>query len=97
MISDTFRLRWIAALASLAVTPSLGLAQDARDDELRLLREQIRHLDQKLRVLERKQELKDWSIRRGDPRRRKRDPHSSPASLLASRYDPPVYTRKHSI
>ena len=59
MISDTCRLRWIATLASLAVTPSLGLAQDARDDELRLLREQIRHLDQKLRVLERKQELKD--------------------------------------
>ncbi|HRE08983.1 MAG TPA: porin [Opitutaceae bacterium] len=59
MISDTIRLRLIATLASLAVPPSLGLAQDARDDELRLLREQIRQLDQKLRVLERKQELKD--------------------------------------
>jgi phosphate-selective porin OprO and OprP len=59
MISDTIRLRLIATLASLAVPPSLGLAQDAREDELRLLREQIRQLDQKLRVLERKQELKD--------------------------------------
>lgn len=32
---------------------------DSRDDEIRLLREQIQQLDQKLRVLERKQELKD--------------------------------------
>lgn len=32
---------------------------DSRDDEIRLLREQVQQLDQKLRVLERKQELRD--------------------------------------
>lgn len=48
---------------ALATGLSLGgagvLLADARDDEIRTLREQIQQLDQKLRVLERKQEIRD--------------------------------------
>lgn len=36
-----------------------ALFADVRDDEIRVLREQIQQLDQKLRVLERKQDIKD--------------------------------------
>jgi len=41
----------------LAVAGSNALWADSRDDEIRLLREQIQALDQKVRVLERKQEI----------------------------------------
>lgn len=48
------------ALASgLLISANTALIADTRDDEIRLLREQIQQLDQKLRVLERKQEIKD--------------------------------------
>lgn len=54
-----FRPALRAALI-LAVGASAVQAQTpSRDDEIQALREQIRQLDQKLRVLERKQELKD--------------------------------------
>jgi phosphate-selective porin OprO and OprP len=45
--------------ASLAATSAPAIYADARDDEIRALREQIQLLDQKLRVLERKQEIRD--------------------------------------
>jgi len=48
----------LLALASLAVV-SPGRLAAASSDELQALREQIQQLEQKLRVLERKQELKD--------------------------------------
>ena len=48
----------ILALGAVALTASFANAQ-SRDDEISALREQIRQLDQKLRVLERKQEIKD--------------------------------------
>lgn len=50
----------LRAVLILAVGASAAQAQTpSRDDEIQALREQIRQLDQKLRVLERKQELKD--------------------------------------
>jgi phosphate-selective porin OprO and OprP len=48
----------LVAVGFTAVATNSSFA-DSRDDEIRLLREQIQQLDQKLRVLERKQELKD--------------------------------------
>lgn len=47
------------ALTTLALLAGLTAARAAEADEIQLLREQIRQLDQKLRVLERKQEIKD--------------------------------------
>jgi phosphate-selective porin OprO/OprP len=47
----------LGATVLLAAVPFSGFAADG--DEIQLLREQISQLDQKLRVLERKQELKD--------------------------------------
>jgi phosphate-selective porin OprO/OprP len=51
-------LRIALPLATL-FAGSLSLRADERDDAIRLLREQINLLDQKLRVLERKSEIKD--------------------------------------
>jgi phosphate-selective porin OprO/OprP len=48
-----------AALSALALAPLAGRAQTAPSDDIAALREQIRQLDQKLRVLERNSELKD--------------------------------------
>jgi phosphate-selective porin OprO/OprP len=45
--------------ATLLVAGSHRLRAETRDDDIQALREQIRQLDQKLRALERKQELKD--------------------------------------
>lgn len=45
--------------SGLLLAGASALEADTRDDEVRLLREQIQQLDQKLRVLERKQELKE--------------------------------------
>ncbi len=47
------------ALSTLALAPLAGRAQTAPADDISALREQIRQLDQKLRVLERNNELKD--------------------------------------
>lgn len=52
------KLRALLALGLLAANGT-ALRADPRDEELQTLREQIRQLDQKLRVIERKQELKD--------------------------------------
>lgn len=52
-----------ALRAALILAVSFGgahsVSAESRDDEIQALREQIRQLDQKLRVLERKQELKE--------------------------------------
>jgi len=48
-----------AALAAAALGGATIMRADTRDDEIAVLRDQIRQLDQKLRVLERKQENKD--------------------------------------
>jgi phosphate-selective porin OprO and OprP len=48
-----------ALAAGLLLASSATSFGDTRDDEIRLLREQIQQLDQKLRVLERKQEIRD--------------------------------------
>lgn len=48
-----------AALSAAVLLTALPAVFGAEADEIQLLREQIRQLDQKLRVLERKQELKD--------------------------------------
>lgn len=57
----TFRpaLRALLSLGALAALPLAASAQTDASSEIQALREQIRQLDQKLRVLERKQELKD--------------------------------------
>lgn len=47
------------AFASFLLFAGLTAAGAAETDEIKLLREQIRELDQKLRILERKQELKE--------------------------------------
>ena len=52
------KLRTVLALSLLATGP-VALRADQRDDELQALRNQIEQLDQKLKVLERKQEIKD--------------------------------------
>ncbi|MFT3869786.1 MAG: porin [Nibricoccus sp.] len=52
------KTRSVLALALLA-TGFTVVRADQRDEEIQTLREQIRQLDQKLRVIERKQELKD--------------------------------------
>lgn len=51
--------RALLAFALTAAATSPALAQDARDEEIRALREALRQLDQKVRLLERKQEIKD--------------------------------------
>lgn len=60
---NAIRAASLAALASIALAPFPARAQTAPSpaspDEIAALREQIRLLDQKLRVLERNQELKD--------------------------------------
>jgi len=48
-----------ALAAGVFLSGATALSADTRDDEIRVLREQIQQLDQKLRVLERKQEIKD--------------------------------------
>ena len=48
-----------ALVAGLVFAGSSSAWADSRDDEIRLLREQIQQLDQKLRILERKQEIRD--------------------------------------
>jgi phosphate-selective porin OprO/OprP len=48
-----------AALSAAVLLTALPAVFGAEADEIQLLREQIRQLDQKLRVLERKQELRD--------------------------------------
>lgn len=48
-----------AVAAGFLLSGASALFADTRDDEIRVLREQIQQLDQKLRVLERKQEIKD--------------------------------------
>src|SRR5688500_1344341 len=49
-----------AALLFAVVFAGVSAAQaQSRDDDIQALREQIRQLDQKLRILERNQELKD--------------------------------------
>lgn len=48
-----------AVAAGVFLSGVSALFADTRDDEIRVLREQIQQLDQKLRVLERKQEIKD--------------------------------------
>ena len=50
---------YAAALSAIALAPFTAQAQSASTDEVAALREQIRLLDQKLRVLERNIELKD--------------------------------------
>lgn len=57
--AHTIRAAGLAALALLTATPSPLTAQTASPDDLTALREQIRLLDQKLKVLERNLELKD--------------------------------------
>jgi len=52
------KLRTVLAVA-LLVTSSTALRADQHDDDLQALRNQIGQLDQKLKVLERKQEIKD--------------------------------------
>jgi phosphate-selective porin OprO/OprP len=57
---NTFRPAYRAALIFAVVFAGLAPAQaQSRDDDIQALREQIRQLDQKLRVLERTQELKE--------------------------------------
>lgn len=53
-----FKTRSVLALA-LLTTGLTVVRADQRDEELQTLRDQIRQLDQKLKVIERKQELKD--------------------------------------
>jgi len=55
-VSSSLRRALAAAALFASVT---ALRADSRDDDIQALREQIRQLDQKLRVLERKQEVKD--------------------------------------
>jgi phosphate-selective porin OprO/OprP len=52
-------LRALFSLALIAALPRAATAQTETQSEIQALREQIRQLDQKLRVLERKQELKE--------------------------------------
>lgn len=46
-------------VSGLLLAGATGLYADSQEDEIRLLRDQIQALDQKLKVLERKQELRD--------------------------------------
>jgi phosphate-selective porin OprO and OprP len=52
-------VRALSLSAALLVIPDAPLRAQTRDSELEALREQIRQLDQQLRVLERKQEIRD--------------------------------------
>ena len=52
-------VRALSLSTALLVIPDAPLAAQPRDADLAALREQIRQLDQQLRVLERKQELRD--------------------------------------
>jgi phosphate-selective porin OprO/OprP len=59
-MTSLFKTKTSALLAlGLLATGTTNLRADQRDDELQTLRDQIRQLDQKLKVIERKQELKD--------------------------------------
>ena len=53
------KTRALLALSLLAIGITAVRAQPAPADELQTLRDQVRQLDQKLKVIERKQELKD--------------------------------------
>src|ERR1700710_94809 len=58
-MTKTHRLLQTVLAASLSFAALPAFAAESRDDEIRALREQIQLLDQKLRVLERKQEIKE--------------------------------------
>jgi phosphate-selective porin OprO/OprP len=53
------KTRALLALSLLAIGSTVVRAQQSSPDELQALRDQVRQLDQKLKVIERKQELKD--------------------------------------
>ena len=58
-IPPAVRTALITAIAAATLTASSLRAQAASQDDLNALREQIRQLDQKLRILERNQEVKE--------------------------------------
>jgi len=59
-MTSLLRSKTRSVLALALLTTGLTVARaDQRDEELQTLRDQIRQLDQKLKVIERKQELKD--------------------------------------